>query len=110
MDRTVTHFFARIGPLTGTPTTRHTMRRGTGPEELLPQPDVLVLELTSDAGAMLFRYTASGDFGGDTWHAQREDAEQQARFEYGERLGDWRPVPADQSDAADYAVRQVSSQ
>jgi hypothetical protein len=53
---------------------------------------------------MLYRYTAHGDFGGDTWHETLDDAKRQAVLEYGDALGDWMPVPDDVSDMEEFAI------
>jgi hypothetical protein len=52
--------------------------------EPMPHPDVVLLEGHAD-GPMLYRYTAHGDFGGDTWHETLDDAKRQAVLEYGGR-------------------------
>jgi hypothetical protein len=44
-------------------------------------------------GPMLFRYTAAGDFAGDTWHESLDKAKGQAQFEYGQALGPWHEIP-----------------
>ena len=43
---------------------------------------------------MLFRYTAEGEFGGDTWHPSLDAAREQVEYEYEEALGEWVHVPA----------------
>jgi hypothetical protein len=86
--------------------TRHTW--GVPPNDrLLPWPAVIVLEETP-TDAMLFRYSADGAFGGDTWHEDAEAARQQASFEYNGLLGEWTLIP-DGEDAATYALRQVDT-
>ena len=75
------------------------------PEKMLPLADVLLIVGDSDGSAMLFRYTAHGDFGGDTWHASVADAKAQAVFEYGDALAEWIDVPRDIVDAHDFAVK-----
>ena len=52
----------------------------------VPIADVLLIVRDDDPGAMLYRYTAHGEFGGDTWHASEEDARAHAVFEYGDAL------------------------
>ena len=56
---------------------------------------------------MLYRYTAQGDFGGDTWHETVDDAKNQAMFEYGDALGEWIAVPDDTSDTHEFAITAV---
>jgi hypothetical protein len=75
-------------------------------EKLLPIADVLLLIVDDDPGAMLFRYTTAGEFGGDTWHPTVDQARAQAEFEYGEALlVPWLPVPDDVENAHDFAIR-----
>ncbi len=68
----------------------------------MPDPDV-VLMITED-GPMLYRYTARGAFGGDTWHETEDDAMKAAASEYGEALGGWVAVPESAADAHEYAI------
>src|SRR5688572_11856101 len=50
----------------------------------LPLPDRVEIEPDSSGSAcMMYRYTKSGDFCGDTWHQDLESALEQAKFEYG---------------------------
>ena len=72
---------------------------------MLPVADVILLVPDTDGGAMLFRYTANGQFGGDTWHATIDDAREQAKFEYDEALEPWIDVPDDVEDAHAYAIQ-----
>jgi hypothetical protein len=60
------------------------------------------------SGPMVYRYTAQGDFAGDTWHEDIEQAKEQAEFEYGDALGEWREVPLDVSDPHTYAIGAAS--
>ena len=71
--------------------------------EPMPHPDVVLLEGHPD-GPMMYRYTAQGEFGGDTWHETLDDAKKQAMFEYGDALGEWMPVPTEASDAHEFAI------
>jgi hypothetical protein len=71
---------------------------------MLPVADVVLLVAGGEPGAMLFRYTAYGEFGGDTWHESVAEAQEQAADEYGEALFPWVEVPADITDAHAYAV------
>ncbi len=52
------------------------------PEKMLPVADVVLVVPDGEDGAMLFRYTAHGEFGGDTPHATLGEALEQATFEY----------------------------
>jgi hypothetical protein len=58
----------------------------------LPQPRILIIDQDPE-GFLLLRYSDSGEFGGDTWHSELEDAKQQAEFEYRGFIVGWRPVP-----------------
>ena len=59
-------------------------------------------------GAMLFRYTAHGEVGGDTWHPSAEDARESCIYEYSDALGEWVDVPADVEDAHAYAIQYAA--
>ena len=83
----------------------HTDAFPLDPAKMLPVADVVLLVADEEAGAMLFRYTAHGDFGGDTWHATVEEAREQAAYEYGEALLPWIEVPSDVTDAHTFATR-----
>jgi hypothetical protein len=78
------------------------------PAKMLPLADVVLLVADEGsgpgAGAMLFRYTAHGEFGGDTFHPSLGAAHEQAREEYGAALGEWVDVPDDVADAHAFAV------
>jgi hypothetical protein len=90
---------------------RHAIHTGNYPlipEEMLPLADVVVLIADADPGAMLFRYTAQGEFGGDTWHPSVDDAQEQTIYEYGDALLEWVQVPEDVADAHAYAVRYAA--
>ncbi len=52
--------------------------------ESLLLPDRIEIETSLDeSDCMMYRYTRSGDFCGDTWHEDLESAFEQAKFEYG---------------------------
>ena len=96
-------FVARVGKLAHPPKTRHTMRVGIdGADELMPPAQLLVLEVEADGSAQLYRYTLDGEFGGDTWHESREDADHQVEYEYGAAVGVWSGVPPSVEDAHEY--------
>jgi hypothetical protein len=87
---------------------RHAIHTGNFPlvpEKMLPLADVVVLVAGDDPGAMLFRYTAHGEYGGDTWHSSVDDAQEQAIYEYGDALLGWLDVPQDVDDVHAYAIR-----
>jgi hypothetical protein len=72
----------------------------------LPPSKLLVLEERPD-GFFLTRYSARGDFAGDTWHRDYEDAMSQANFEFSESTQNWVAIPAEETDAIDF-VRRLS--
>ena len=98
MSDPVRYQVALIGEV-GELRTRHAAGLPGGPQEELPRPDVLVLEVQPDGAAMLFRFTAGGAFCGDTWHESAADAREQAAWEYEGALGMWAPVPPGYADA-----------
>jgi hypothetical protein len=90
---------------------RHAIHTGNHPlipEEMLPPADVIVLVANEDPGAMLFRYTAYGEFGGDTWHPSVDEAQEQAIYEYGDALLEWIEVGDDVADVHVFAVRYAA--
>jgi len=95
---------ALIGPLAGERQAQQTSGFPMDPAKMLPIADVILLVAGNEPGVMLFRYTAHGDFGGDTYHATPQEALEQASFEYGDALGEWMAVPDDVVDAHAFAV------
>ena len=89
----------------------HAVPTGVGPLDaamLLPAADVLLLIAGREPDAMLFRYTAFGELGGDTWHPTVAEAKEYASHEYGDALLPWEEVPDDVADAHDYVVSYAS--
>ena len=74
----------------------------------LPPADVLLLVAGADPDAMLFRYTAFGELGGDSWHPTIDDAKAQATGEYGAALLPWEAIPDEVADAHAYAITFAS--
>jgi len=99
-----TRCLALVGPVAGERRVAQTTGFPLDPAQMLPTPDVILMVAGPDPGAMLFRYTAHGEFGGDTWHPSMESAGEQATYEYEDALGDWVHVPADVEDAHGYAI------
>ena len=99
---------ALVGAMTGERRVSHTAGFPLDPAKMLPMADVLLLVADSDPGVMLFRYTAHGDFGGDTWHGTATEAYAQAAHEYADALGPWIEVPSGVSDAHAFAVRYAA--
>lgn len=104
-DPARSRWVALIGALTTERRAAQTAGYPLDPEKMLPVADVVLVVPDDEAGAMLFRYTAHGDLGGDTWHATVADALEQAAYEYGDALIAWLEVPSEIVDAHDFAVR-----
>ncbi len=66
---------------------------------------MLVIDEQPD-GFYLIAYNSEGDFSGDTWHADLDEAKGQADFAYGHYLGEWKAIPEDTEDAVRYALDQ----
>jgi hypothetical protein len=71
----------------------------------MPVPDVLLIDQQSE-GFYLLGYTSDGEFTGDTWHRDLDEAQGQAKFAYGPYLGEWTAVPDDTEDPVRYALDQ----
>ena len=98
---------ALIGPLGETRVSVHTAGYPLAPDRMLPPADVVLVVSDKDS-AMLFRYTAHGEFCGDTPHRSVVDAMQQADTEYGEALLGWVDVPPDVADAHAFAIKYAA--
>jgi len=88
----MTRLIALVGPLTGV---RHAVETGTHTHDaaqMLPVADVLLIASDVTGAAMMFRYTAHGDFAGDTLHETIGDAKIAAEAEYEEALMPWEDV------------------
>src|SRR5262245_55193229 len=99
---------ALVGALAGERRATHTAGYPLDPSKMLPLADVVLLIAGSDPGAMLFRYTCHGEFGGDTWHGTVSEAQDQAADEYGDSLGAWSEVPDDAADPHAYAIKYAA--
>jgi hypothetical protein len=66
--------------------TRHTIKG-----ELLKPARRLVLEEHPE-GTYIFRYADDWSFGGDTWHANIDEARDQIGFEYEVNDLNWKPI------------------
>ena len=106
--RSGARLLALVGAFTGPRREFHTGGYPLVPEKMLPLADVVVLMANDEPGAMLFRYTAHGEFGGDTWHSSVEEAKQQAVDEYGAALLAWEPVPDEVGDAHAHAIQYAA--
>ena len=100
-----TRLVALVGPLTGERHAVHTMNHPMKPDDMLPVPDVVLLVSDDDTSAMVFRYTAHGEFGGDTYHTSVADAKEETEAEYEDALLEWEEVPEDVGDAHGFVVR-----
>jgi len=105
IQQTLIRRIALIGPLAGERQAAQTSGFPLDPSKMLPIADVILLVAQGEPGVMLFRYTAHGEFGGDTYHATSAEALEQASFEYGDSLGEWLEVPDDVIDAHAFAVQ-----
>ena len=103
-----TRSLALVGSLANHRRLTHTAGFPLYPAKLPPPPDVVLLIGDDNGGAMLFRYTAYGEFGGDTWHQSVDDAREHAIYDYSDALDDWVDVPTDVEDAHAYAVRYAA--
>lgn len=64
---------------------------------------VLLMEHAAH-GVALDRYTATGEFGGDTWHQDVAEARAQADFEFSGRVVTWHDIPNEIEDPLPYAL------
>ena len=99
---------ALVGPLASHRRVTQTAGFPIDPSKMLPAPDVVLLIAGDDPGAMLFRYTAHGEFAGDTWHPSVDDAREQSIYDYSDALGEWVDVPEKVEDAHAYAVQYAA--
>ena len=69
MNSDKTRLIALVGPIAGERHVVQTANHPLAPDKMLPVADVVLLVSDDGGGAMVFRYTAHGEFGGDTLHA-----------------------------------------
>ena len=100
-----TRLVALVGPLTGDRHVVQTANHPMDPAKMLPIADVVLLVSDDGESAMAFRYTAHGEFGGDTLHRTIAAAKEEIEAEYEEALLPWEEVPEDVGDAHAYATR-----
>lgn len=105
IEQKLTRIIALIGPLASERRAVQTSGFPLDPEKMLPVADVVLLVVGKEEGAVLFRYTAHGDFAGDTFHSNAEEALDQAATEYGDALGEWLTVPDEITDPHVFAVQ-----
>lgn len=66
----------------------------------------LVIEDTPD-GFFLYRYDKNGECVGDTWHANQEEAKEQADYEYGNGVASWTNIPEGVDDVVKFALAHM---
>ena len=103
-----TRALALVGAMEGQRRAAHTAGFPLDPAKMLPAADVVLVVADHEPGAMLFRYTVHGEFGGDTWHPSVAEAREQAVYEYGEALGEWMDVPDEFADPHEFAVKYAA--
>ncbi len=99
--------YALVGDMIGEPHTRHSIglppELTGGKDTRTPTAQARVLLITEEkSGIFLYRYTVSGEFAGDTWHENIENARYQAGCEYGDALGEWQLAPAEVTDLSEF--------
>jgi hypothetical protein len=67
-----------------------------------------VIEENSE-GFFLFRFDGNGECVGDTWHANEEDAKEQADYEYGKGTMIWSGVPENIDDIVKFALAHIDN-
>jgi hypothetical protein len=96
---------ALVGPLATARKVIHTAGHPIKPEDMLPNPDVLLIVDDGEGDCMLFRYTVHGELAGDTPHDTAADAQEEADSEYGEAVLSWMDVPQSIEDPHDFAIQ-----
>src|SRR4051812_46224501 len=71
-------------------------------------PSVMLIE-GDETQAMRYGFRADGEFCGDTWSESVDAAKNATVEEFGDRTGEWMPVPESVSNAFAYA-RSMASQ
>lgn len=79
-------------------------------DSMLPPADVVLVVSDTGGDAMLFRYSAHGEFCGDTPHSSAAQAQQQAETEYGDSLMPWLDVPEEIGDAHAFAIQYAAEE
>jgi hypothetical protein len=100
-----TRSLALVGPLDAHRRVTQTAGFPIDPSKILPAPDVILLVADADESAMLFRYTAHGEFAGDTFHPSVDAAREHAIYDYSDALGQWVEVPEEVEDAHAFAIQ-----
>jgi len=105
-----TRLFALVGVLEGERKVAQTAGHPLDPSQMLPLADVVLLVADDEPGAMVFRYSTTGETGGDTWHLTVAAAQEQLLEEYGEALAPWFRVPNDVQDPHAFVIRYAADQ
>jgi hypothetical protein len=92
-DRLTTHYAGFPPELTG----------GADQRQEMEPAAYLVIEEKSE-GFFLVRYSLKGDCAGDTWHMDLDDIQNQLSHEYPGISLEWRDVPPEAPDAAEYGL------
>ena len=100
-----TRLVALVGPLSGERRVVQTANHPIQADKMLPMADVVLLVSDEGDSAMVFRYTAYGEFGGDTFHSTVDDAKDEAAAEYQDALMEWETVPDEIGDAHAFAIK-----
>jgi hypothetical protein len=77
----------------------------TDEQRILP-PAALVLIDEGPDGHLLIRYAISGEFAGDTWHPDLENAMHQAEREFGQLT--WKVLPRESSRPDEFAKARLA--
>jgi hypothetical protein len=72
--------------------------------EEMAKAAILSIEVEDD-GVFLYRFAADGAFAGDTWHQTMEEAQEQAKFEFGNAISNWIAIPPDEKDVVAFALK-----
>lgn len=75
----------------------------------LPRAAAFLVEPIKD-GLLLIRIARDGSFGGDTWHPDFGEAREQAEYEFGDAVGEWREIPEGTEDVDAYVLSQIATQ
>ena len=71
-------------------------------------PTRLLLLRPDTHGVALIRFSAAGDFAGDTWHPTLEEAKDQAAFEFGDSASDWQELPEGVEDVQAHVIELLA--
>lgn len=92
----VLHYLGMPSKLTG----------GSSSCQLLPWPQIVLIESWPE-GVVLVRFADAGQYAGETWHPNVEQALQQAAFEYAELLGAWSEIPPEVDDVVGWSLNHA---